>query len=489
MSRRHPLRARVERGVVQRPTKAGPGTPATHRSFDGIKHAWPPRLCRAAREAVWTPPNGADMVRLPPPAPDSARRPTRPQAVHEPRVVLGFPVRSPQPPRWAGQRERPRPCRAGPGSRLDAPPVRRCPAPGDAPTGMRSAPYGVHRLRQAGARLGGEGRAKRRAHERPPSWLCPRRRDEGEARKGSGSLAACTPSSGTGRGRCTTARPGLRSTPHGTPGTPRSRRRLRPGRRRRPPLPSPSAKPPARRPTGRKRPAAPSPAPDSARRPTERQAPHEAGDVSGPAAGRVRPLPSPPAAPPARRPTGRTRSGRTIARPGLRSTPHEAPGRPRNPYRFRVSGPASASLRCAGRRRRPPLPSPPAAPPARRPTGRTRSGRHRTTPEPERRPTRPQAAHETRIGLGLPVRIVTAGAGPASFRATTTLTVCLCSLYRFSLSPSLVFLPLPPSALRSPGPAAATAGLPPASLLLADCCSPSVHRVPVACALVLPSSP
>ena len=48
------------------------------------------------------------------------------------------------------------------------------------------------------------------------------------------SESACTPPCGPGRGRCTTARPGPRSTPHGAPGAPRSRRRLRSGRRPRP---------------------------------------------------------------------------------------------------------------------------------------------------------------------------------------------------------------------------------------------------------------
>ena len=59
------------------------------------------------------------------------------------------------------------------------------------------------------------------------SRLGPRRRREGDVRKGNGSLAACAPSCGPGRGRCTTARPGPRSTPHGATGAARSRRRLR----------------------------------------------------------------------------------------------------------------------------------------------------------------------------------------------------------------------------------------------------------------------
>ena len=40
---------------------------------------------------------GTDPPRPPPPAPDTARRLTRPQAVHEPRVVLGLAVRPPHP--------------------------------------------------------------------------------------------------------------------------------------------------------------------------------------------------------------------------------------------------------------------------------------------------------------------------------------------------------------------------------------------------------
>ena len=71
----------------------------------------------------------------------------------------------------------------------------------------------------AGRGLDSEGRADE-GEGGPPSRLGPRRKREGDARKGSGSLAACAPPCGAGRSRCTTARPGPRSTPHGTPGRP-----------------------------------------------------------------------------------------------------------------------------------------------------------------------------------------------------------------------------------------------------------------------------
>ena len=132
----------------------------------------------------------------------------------------------------------------------------------------------------------GEGRAKGRAHERPPSWLCPRRRREGEARKGSGSLAACTPSCGPGRGR---------APPHGS---------------------------------------------DRVRRLTERQAPHEAEDVTGPAAGDVRPC----RAAPRSRLHAALRGGSARAHHRTSRDPNDAPRGPRPPTNPEsVSGFRSAS--------------------------------------------------------------------------------------------------------------------------------------------------
>ncbi len=138
-------------------------------------------------------------------------------------------------------------------------PARRRPAPGRWPRpGCARHPTACTARGRPGLDSGGRD-------GRPRDRLCPRRRREGEARKGSGSLAAWTRSCGTGRGRGTTG---------------------------------------------------------------PRTAPHKAGDVSRSGRRPRPPLPSRPAKPPAGRTSGRTRTGRTTARPGIRSTPHETPRPP-----------------------------------------------------------------------------------------------------------------------------------------------------------------
>ena len=171
-------------------------------------------------------------------------------------------------------------------------------------------------------------------------------------------------------------------------------------------------------------PAAPPPAPDSARRPTGRQAAREAGDVSGPCGDLVRPAELP-AKPPARHPTGRTRSGRT-GRPGLRSTPYgtlrtalatkrPALGTFRAPYtatrpRPRPTRTPPQSARSSPRPRgtgyldsdHPRASPPPSLPPVRRLTGRKHPGL-RTAPEPRTvphgKPGRPRSRSAARCLL------------------------------------------------------------------------------------------
>ena len=99
----------------------------------------------------------------------------------------------------------------------------------------------------------------------------------------------------------------------------------------------------------------------------------------------------------------------TTARPGLRSTPHGTPG-----------GRTKPETSPARRRRRPTRGAPrsrlhAALRGGRAPAAPTAHPGIRTTPHET--PGRPG----TRIGIGLPVRIVAAGAGAASFRATTPL--------------------------------------------------------------------
>ena len=101
------------------------------------------------------------------------------------------------------------------------------------PAGMRSAPYGARRPQQPGARLGGEGRTKGRAD-----------RSRGSAHVDGVKAMRARATAPSPPVRLPAGRAGVGAAPHG---------------------------------------------PDRARRPRGRQAPLEAGDVSGPAAGRVRP--------------------------------------------------------------------------------------------------------------------------------------------------------------------------------------------------------
>ena len=89
-----------------------------------------------------------------------ARHPTRPQAAHEPRIGFGFPVRPPHPcDALANGYDR---APVKPGREAAWTPPWAALAAND-PTGMRSAPYGAHRPRQAGDSTRGEGRTKGRA--------------------------------------------------------------------------------------------------------------------------------------------------------------------------------------------------------------------------------------------------------------------------------------------------------------------------------------
>ena len=214
-----------------------------------------------------TPPYGTDP---PPTAPDRPghrstphETPGRPRAPGRSRVC--GPASAPL--RCAGQRVRPRPCRAGPGSRLDA--TQRGAVRDGARCPDRNALGALRRAQAAAGRSSTRGRVGRRGgrtNDRP---------------RGSAHV------DGVKARRARAAAPA----------------------------------PPVRLPAGRDGAGAPPHGPDRARRPTGRQAPHEAGDVSGPAAGDVRPC----RAAPRSRLYAALRDGSAPAAPSARPSPERRP--------------------------------------------------------------------------------------------------------------------------------------------------------------------